>query len=52
MENTPGGTPIVLNGTHPHGKSLIAIGYEYSTRTTLFFVMMEDAGTSDVGVLL
>jgi hypothetical protein len=44
IASTPGGTSIVRKGTHPNGAPLVAIGYRYSTRTTLYFVMTEDAG--------
>jgi hypothetical protein len=44
MAATPGGPSIVMKDTHPNGVPLIVIGYRYSTRTTLFFVMTEDAG--------
>jgi hypothetical protein len=44
MAATPSGTSILMKGTHPNGFPLITIGYRYSTRTTLFFVMTEDAG--------
>jgi hypothetical protein len=51
MVNTPGGPSIVLKGTLPNGTLLIAMGYRYSTRTTLFFMMTEDAGTCGVIVV-
>jgi hypothetical protein len=44
MASTPGGTSIVLKGTYPNGVPLVAIGYQYITQTTLYFVMTEDAG--------
>jgi hypothetical protein len=44
MASTPGETSIVLKGTYPNGVPLVAIGYRYSTRMTLYFVMMEDSG--------
>jgi hypothetical protein len=44
MASTPGGASIVLKGTHPNGVPLVAIGCRYSTQTTLYFVMTEDAG--------
>ena len=37
LENAPGGVHIVLKGNAPNGVELIAIGYRYSTKTTLFF---------------
>jgi hypothetical protein len=44
MGATPGETSIVLKGTYLNRVPLIAIGYRYSTRMMLFFVMMEDTG--------
>jgi hypothetical protein len=44
MAGTPGGTKIVLKGQHPNGMDLIAVGYHYSTKTMLYFVMTADAG--------
>jgi hypothetical protein len=44
MSNMPGRTKIVLKGNHPNGVPLVAIGYRYSMKMTLFFIMMEDAG--------
>jgi hypothetical protein len=53
MMKIPGGTAIVLKGTHQNGTLIIAIGYRYSIRMTLFFMMTEDAGVCGfVGVLL
>jgi hypothetical protein len=40
---------IVLKGTAPNGVDLIAIGYRYSTKTTLFFVATADAGSTRPG---
>jgi hypothetical protein len=44
MSNTPCGTKNVLKGKHPNGVPLVVIGYRYSTKTTLVFVIPEDAG--------
>ena len=43
------GVHIVLMGTHPNGVPLIALGYQYSTKTTLFFVFHSDAGSTCPG---
>jgi len=40
---------IVLMGTYPNGVPLIALGYWYSTKTTLFFVFHSDAGSTHPG---
>jgi hypothetical protein len=42
----PGGVHIVLKGTAPNGIELIALGYRYSTKTTLFFVAAMKAGST------
>jgi len=48
LEDAPGGVWIVLEATH-EGVPLIAIGYRYSTRTTLHFVATKDAGSTAKG---
>lgn len=47
--NCPGGVHVVLEGIHPDGMKLIAIGYRYSSKKTLFFVMSEFAGSTTKG---
>ena len=49
LNNMPGGVWIVLKGTHPNGVKLVALGYRYSTKTTLFFIFTEDAGSTKKG---
>jgi hypothetical protein len=49
MAANPGGTSIVLKGKHPNGVPFIAIGYRYSTLTTLFVLMMEDVSECMIG---
>ncbi len=49
LENAPGGVHIVVKGTAPNGIDLVAIGYRYSTKTTLFFVATADAGSTTSG---
>jgi hypothetical protein len=48
IEDAPGGIWIVLEAIHD-GAPLTAIGYRYSTRTTLLFVATKDAGTTRKG---
>jgi hypothetical protein len=48
LNDAPGGVWIVLEATH-QGVPLVAIGYRYSTRTTLFFVATKDSGTTAKG---
>jgi hypothetical protein len=45
----PGGVHIVLEGAHPNGQQLIALGYRYSTKKTLFFVFNAGAGSTRPG---
>ncbi len=49
LENTPGGVRIVLKGNAPNGVELIAIGYQYSTKATLFFGATANAGSMRPG---
>ena len=48
LKDVPGGVWIVLKAIYC-GIPLMAIGYHYSTCTTLFFVEMNDAGSTRVG---
>ena len=48
LEGAPGGVWVVLESIH-EGIPLIAIGYRYSTRTTLHFVATKDAGSTAKG---
>ena len=50
LKDMPGGVQIVLEGKHPNGTPLIAMGYRYSKKTTLFFVLHKDAGSTELGV--
>ena len=36
LAGCPGGDHIVLKGTHPSGSRLVAVGYRYSSKKTLF----------------
>ena len=49
LKGCPGGVHIVLKETHPNGATLVCIGYRYSSRKTLFFVMTENAGRTIPG---
>ena len=49
LDGSPGGVHIVLKGRHPNGKVLVAIGYRYSSKKTLFFIMTENAGSTKKG---
>jgi len=44
LEDAPGGVQ-----TAPNGIELIALGYRYSTKTTLFFVATANAGSTRPG---
>lgn len=46
LDGTPGGVHIVLRGKHPNGKTLVALGYRYSSKKTLFFIMTDRAGST------
>jgi hypothetical protein len=48
LKDAPGGVWVVLESTHLN-VPLVAIGYWYSTRTTLFFLATKDAGTTSKG---
>jgi hypothetical protein len=49
LKGMPGGVHIILKGKHPNGKKLFAIGYRYSTRKTLCFVITDGAGSTTPG---
>jgi len=42
----PGETHIVLEGQYPDGPTLIAIGYQYNLKVTLYFVITKNAGST------
>ena len=46
LSGMPGGVHIVLEATHSNGTPLIALGYRYSKKTTLFFIFHRDAGST------
>ena len=49
LKDAPGGTHIVLKGTGPKGTPLMAIGYRYSSKSILYFVATQDAGSTRKG---
>jgi hypothetical protein len=49
LSGMPGGVHIVLEGTHPNGQHLIALGYRYSTKKTLSFIFNAGAGSTRPG---
>jgi hypothetical protein len=46
FKEAPGGVRIVLKGSAPNGVPLIAFGYCYSRKTTLYFVATENSGST------
>jgi hypothetical protein len=48
LEGAPGGVWIVLEAVY-QGAPLVAIGYRYSTWTTLFFIATKNAGSTRSG---
>ena len=49
LKDGPGGCHIVLEGKHPDGPELVAIGYRYNSKVTLHFVMTKNAGSTKRG---
>ena len=49
LAHTPGGVHIVLRGRHPNGSTLFALGYRYSSKKTLCFIMTDGAGSTVPG---
>ena len=49
LADCPGGCHIVLEGTHPSGQQLIAMGYRYSTKCTLCFIFNPGTGSTRPG---
>jgi hypothetical protein len=48
LDDAPGGVSIVLSANH-NGVKLVATGYRYSRKTILFYVMTENAGSTELG---
>ena len=49
LKDAPGGVHIVLKGKTRDEVSLVAIGYRYSRKTVLHFILTENAGDSGPG---
>jgi hypothetical protein len=49
LKEAPGGIHIVLNGTTKDEVNLVAVGYRYSRKTILHFVLSENAGSTGEG---
>jgi hypothetical protein len=49
LKDAPGGVHIVLKGTTRDEVNLAAIGYRYSHKTILHFVLTENAGNTEPG---
>ena len=49
LKEAPGGVSVVLTGIAPNGVQLVAVGYRYSVKTTLFFVFTGNAGSTKPG---
>jgi len=50
LAEAPVGIHIVLEGAAPNEVPLVAIGYRYSRKTTLFFVATKNAGSTVEGI--
>jgi hypothetical protein len=49
LKNAPGGVHILLEGTTNDEVPLVALGYRYSRKTILFFVLTKNGGSSKLG---
>ena len=49
LKEAPGGVHILLEGTTKDEVPLVALGYRYSRKTILFFVLTKNAGSSKPG---
>ena len=49
LKDAPSSTSIVLEGKHPEGSELVAIGYGYNSKVTLCFVITKNAGSTRAG---
>ena len=49
LKDAPGSTHIVLEGKHPEGTELVAIGYRYNSKVTLFFIITKNTGSTRLG---
>jgi hypothetical protein len=49
LKDAPGGVHILMEGITKDEVRLVAIGYRYSRKTVLFFVLTENAGKTEAG---
>jgi len=49
LKDAPGGVFIALEGTSKDEVPLVALGYRYSRKTTLLFVLTKNAGSTTLG---
>ena len=49
LKDAPGGVHIILKGVGLRGTPLMAIGYRYACKSTLFFIASQDAGSTKPG---
>ena len=49
LEDTPGGTHIVMQGKYPDGSELIVVGYFYNSKVTSCFVVTKNSGPTREG---
>jgi len=52
LKDAPGGVHIALEGTTLCEGTLIAVGYQYSRKTALFFILTKNAGSLSEGNLM
>jgi hypothetical protein len=50
LKEAPGGVNIVLEGTTENEVLLVALGYRYSRKTVLHFVLTKNVGSSKPGM--
>ena len=51
LKDAPSGTSIALEGKHPEGTELVAIGHRHNSKVTLFFVITKNAESARAGKL-
>jgi hypothetical protein len=49
LKDAPGGVNILLEGTTNDEVPFVALGYRYSHKTILFFVLTKNGGSSKLG---
>ena len=49
LKDKPGGTKVVLTGTHHSGIKLVATGYKYNKKTILYFISTKSAASTTDG---